>query len=94
MTEWMELLRNQADPVLATTPLTYQPNGGNAYIARSLDSDRAHVPLDRESRYAERAWREAMTHYPIGAAEPTTSLPCPNCLCRCAGLRLDIRRFE
>ena len=67
MTEWMELLRNQADPVLATTPLTYQPNGGNAYMLRDrLIPTALMYRLTGESRYAERAWQEleAMTHYP------------------------------
>ncbi|WP_231638545.1 discoidin domain-containing protein [Paenibacillus sp. JCM 10914] len=66
MSEWMDRLRRQADPVLSTTPLSYSPNGGNVYMLRDrLIPTALMYRFTGESRYAQRVWQEleAMTHY-------------------------------
>lgn len=67
ITEWFELLKQRADPVLDTAPLPYAPNGSNYSVIRSrLIPASLMYQLSGDTKYADRVIMEfeALADYP------------------------------
>ncbi|WP_010272182.1 S-layer homology domain-containing protein [Paenibacillus senegalensis] len=78
VTEWYDLLRQRADPVLNTLPLPYAPNGSNYSVIRSrLVPAALMYQLSGETKYAERVVLEleALSEYPDWGDRHNNMLP-------------------